>query len=629
MGRGADRSSEACQLIGWYERLASEIAYVRGPLRALRRTRAIGKKPDHTLRELIESLAQRFAERPALVSDRETITYRQLNARSNQYARWYAEEAEARGEIVALLMPNRPEYLCVWIGIAKAGGVTALLNTHLSGLSLAHCINVVNVTMLIVDASMLPVLEPIRALIARPVKLFVHGATAAPQTPLEPALARHSSANLAGAERVALGIDDKCIFIYTSGTTGLPKAANLNHYRVQLMMQAFAGVVAARPNDRLFDCLPMYHSNGGVVAPGAMLVVGGTCLIKERFSAREFWSDIRATGSTMFIYIGEMCRYLVNREPDPLDGEHGLRLCVGNGLRPDIWPQFQRRFKLPQIVEFYGSTEGNVSMFNFDSRPGAIGRIPAWAKRIFVIRLVKFDHERQAPIRDEAGFCIECAANEAGEAIGEILHDPGKPGNRFEGYADATESEKKILRNVFHPGDAWFRSGDLLRKDARGYFYFVDRIGDTFRWKGENVATSEVSEVVTGFAGVHEASVYGVLVAGRDGRAGMAALVLEEAGAFDLAAFDAYLVRHLPDYARPIFLRFRQALDVTGTFKQRKIDLVSAGFDPTRIEEPLFYRDPACGGFVTLDLAAYQAILDGTKPIGWGETPAAREFSLP
>jgi fatty-acyl-CoA synthase len=613
--------------MGWSQRLASEIAYVTGPVRALTRTRTIAKKPAHTLRELIETLAGRFADRQALVSDRQTITYRQLNARSNQYARWYADQAKARGDVVGLLMPNRPEYLCIWIGIAKAGGVTALLNTNLPGLSLAHCINVVDIRMLIVDASLLPALEAIRALLARPITLFVYGETEARETRLEPLLACQANDDLAGAERPALSIDDKCIFIYTSGTTGLPKAANLNHYRVQLMMQAFAGVVAARPDDRLYDCLPMYHSNGGVLAPGAMLAAGGTCIIKEKFSAREFWSDIRATNSTMFVYIGELCRYLVNREPDPLDGQHGLRLCLGNGLRPDIWQAFQQRFKLPQIVEFYGSTEGNVTMFNFDSRPGAIGRIPAWAKRIFVVRIVKFDHERQAAVRNAAGFCIECAPNEAGEAIGEILYDPAKPGNRFEGYADAAESEKKILRNVFRQGDAWFRSGDLLRRDERGYFYFVDRIGDTFRWKGENVSTSEVSEVITGFAGVREASVYGVLLAGQDGRAGMAAMVLEEAGELDLVAFDRYLMRNLPDYARPIFLRFRNALDVTGTFKQRKIDLVSSGFDPTRIDDPLFFRDPNSGGFVTLDVAHYQAILAGTQSIGWGES--ARAVSLP
>jgi fatty-acyl-CoA synthase len=595
-----------------YDRLASDLAYVKGPLRALRRTKPIAKQPGRTIRELAEQLAVRHGDKVALESLGESYSYRHWNEQSNRYAHWFCGQQFGKGDVIALLMPNRAEYLCVWTGVAKAGGVTALLNTSLNGRSLAHCICVVGAKAIIVDAALLPHFETARQLIDPTIKIFIHGKSSAADPRIDTALVNCSGANLSGSERLALTINDKCIFIFTSGTTGMPKAANLNHYRVQLMMHGFAGVTAATETDRMYDCLPMYHSNGGVVAPGAVLVVGGTCVIRERFSANGFWSDVVQSHCTMFIYIGELCRYLLNVPPGSYDTAHHVRLCVGNGLRPDIWVSFRDRFKLPKIVEFYGSTEGNVSMFNFDSKPGAVGRIPKWAERVFVVKIVKFNFETEQPLRDERGFCIECGPNEVGEVIGEILNDPAKPGNRFEGYADATATEKKILRNVFKSGDAWFRSGDLMRKDARGYFFFVDRIGDTYRWKGENVATSEVAEVISCFAGVREATVYGVAIPGADGRAGMAAIVSDDPGRFDFQAFRLHLGRNLPEHALPIIVRFQTRLDVTSTFKQRKIDLVASGFNPGRVADPLYFHDPSSQSYRPLDGALYERIMSGS-----------------
>ncbi len=321
----------------------------------------------------------------------------------------------------------------------------------------------------------------------------------------------------------------------------------------------------------------MYHTNGGVLAPGLALAVGGSCVIRDRFSAREFWPDIARHRCTMFVYIGELCRYLLQAPPDPSDRSHSIRLCVGNGLRPDVWVPFRDRFGVHDIIEFYASTEGNCSMFNFDSRPEAVGRVPKWAASRFPIRVIRFDVETEEPVRTAEGLCIECAPGEVGELVGEILNDPARPGNRFEGYTDREATERKVLRDVIRKGDAWFRAGDLMRRDERGYFFFVDRVGDTFRWKGENVATSEVSETITGFPGVREANVYGVAVPGTEGRAGMASLVVDDPAAFDLVGFSAFLASRLPAYAVPVFLRFATRLAVTGTFKQRKIELVSEG----------------------------------------------------
>jgi fatty-acyl-CoA synthase len=367
--------------------------------------------------------------------------------------------------------------------------------------------------------------------------------------------------------------------------------------------------MGTRASDRMYDCLPMYHTTGGVVAIGALLVKGGSVVIREKFSASAFWDDVARHDCTMFQYIGELCRYLVNAPPSANETRHRLRLCCGNGLRPDIWPAFQARFRIPRIVEFYAATEGNVTLFNFEGRPGAIGRVPRLLDRRFPVRIVKFDIGQEAPLRDERGFCIRCAPGEAGETIGRIVNDPSAPSNRFEGYADPQDSERKILRNVFAPGDAWFRTGDLMRQDARGYFYFVDRIGDTFRWKGENVSTAEVAETVNRFPGIRDANVYGVEVPGRDGRAGMAAIVADHN--LDLAGLRAHLHALLPEYARPLFLRVCGELAVTMTFKQKKIDLVGQGFDPASTSDAIYFDDPRVGGFVRVDAARYAQIVSG------------------
>jgi fatty-acyl-CoA synthase len=364
-----------------------------------------------------------------------------------------------------------------------------------------------------------------------------------------------------------------------------------------------------RSGDRMYNCLPMYHTAGGLIATGAPLLHGGTVVLRERFSASDFWHDVVRHDCTLFQYIGELCRYLVNSLPHPDETRHRLRLVCGNGLRPDIWIEFKNRFRIPKVVEFYAATEGNVTLFNFDGRPGAVGRIPWYLAHRFPTAIIKYDVESDHPIRGPDGLCIPCATDEAGEAIGKIVSDPTKPGNRFEGYANKADDEHKILRNVFEPDDAWFRTGDLLRQDADGYFYFVDRVGDTFRWKGENVSTTQVADMMARFPGIRDVTVYGVHVTGQEGRAGMAALVIEDG--LDLAALRRHLADHLPDYARPLFLRIRGEIDLTSTFKQKKIDLKKQGFDPTISGDPIYFNDPATQAFVPLDAELFQRIQTG------------------
>jgi fatty-acyl-CoA synthase len=391
----------------------------------------------------------------------------------------------------------------------------------------------------------------------------------------------------------------------------MPKAANINHYRVIAAMVAFASVMGATGRDRMYDCLPLYHTVGGVIALGAGLAVGGSVYIAERFSARQFWDDVVDNDCTLFQYIGELCRYLTVAPPHPKEHSHRLRVACGNGLRPDVWPNFRERFRIPNIREFYAATEGNAVMFNIDGKEGAIGRVPFWLKPLFPMANVRLRAEDDVDTiyRNAAGFCEVCAPGEIGELVSEIVFDPMKPGQRFDGYADQTATEAKILRDVFKKGDAWFRSADLVRRDAQGYFYFVDRLGDTFRWKGENVSTSEVAETLGACPGLQEANSYGVRVPGYDGRAGMVAIAV--ADDFDLERLRTYAASALPPYARPVFVRIQPKIDATSTFKQRKFNLVQEGFDPAVVADRLYFDDPRTGGYVPLDPALYAEIVAG------------------
>jgi fatty-acyl-CoA synthase len=595
--------------MGLIERLAADVVCLKGALRTLKMTTPIAKNPTRIFPVVIDELADKFGDAPALLSDRESLSYRELAQRSNRYARWARAQAIDKGDTVCLMMPNRPDYLALWLGITRVGGVVALLNTNLTGAALAHCINVVNPRHVIVAAESFAPIESARGSITASAKFWLHGEADANFPRLDREVEGFSGDTLTDAERVPLTIEDRALFIYTSGTTGLPKAANMNHYRVMLASHAFAGAMDPQPSDRMYDCLPMYHTVGGIVATGALLVRGGSVVIREKFSAREFWDDVVRWDCTMMQYIGELCRYLVNSPPHPNERAHRLRLACGNGLRPDVWPEFKRRFQIPQIIEFYGATEGNVNLFNFEGKVGAVGRVPWFIAHRFPTKVVRFDVELQQPVRDAHGFCIECAPDEPGEVIGRILKDASKPGARFEGYATAADTEKKVLRDVFQKGDVWFRTGDLMRKDANGYFYFVDRVGDTFRWKGENVSTTEVEEAIGAFDGALEANVYGVQVRGHDGRAGMAAIVAKDN--FNLTAFHDHLTRRLPDYARPVFLRTRSHIDVTATFKQKKLELVAQGFDPKLTGDPIYFNDPAAKAFVRLDAALSDRIRTG------------------
>ncbi|MGJ4948956.1 long-chain-acyl-CoA synthetase [Bradyrhizobium sp. HKCCYLS20291] len=571
-------------------------------LKAIELTARIEAEPTRLFADLVDGWAAQQPDHPALISDRETLSYSALSARINQYARWALGNGIRPGDTVALMLPSRPDYLAAWLGISRIGGVVALINTNLVGSSLAHCVNVASPAHVILSNEFRASYDGAAPLISHTPRVWDHGGD------LAAALAEMATHALGTAQRPNVTINDRALLIYTSGTTGLPKAASISHRRILNWGGWFAGLTGASAVDRLYDCLPVYHSVGGIVAPCSMLRAGGAAVLAEKFSARQFWRDVVSNDCTLVQYIGELCRYLLAAPPTELDRAHRLRLACGNGLRGDVWEAFQARFAIPQMLEFYAATEGNFSLYNVEAKVGSIGRVPSLLAHRFPAAIIRLDDEQRAPLRGPDGLCVSCARGEVGEAVGRIgKADDG--GGRFEGYTDTAETEKKILRDVFAEGDAWFRTGDLMRQDEQGFFYFVDRVGDTFRWKGENVATSEVNEAILQCPGITEASTYGVVIPGTDGRAGMAALVVDDD--FDLARLSTELARRLPAYSQPVALRLTASLDATETFKQKKQQLMLEGFDPAVVADPLYIRDGATGAYRTLDPDLYARITTG------------------
>lgn len=567
-------------------------------LRALKLTASIGENPRRTLPLAFEEIAHARGDAAAIVSERGDFTFRQLAERARRYARWGLSRGLVKGDAVALVMENQPDYVAIWLGLTRIGVVVALINHNLAGAALAHCIRIASPRLVLASPALASNCEAAATECGAPL-IICDGR-------LDGELAALSAAPLELDETEQPTVSDHALYIYTSGTTGLPKAAIVSHRRVMNWALWFCGLLDITPQDRMYNCLPLYHSVGGVVAMFAPLLGGGSVALRERFSASAFWDDIVRYDCTLFQYIGELCRYLANAPTCDAEKKHSLRAAVGNGLRPEVWPLFERRFGIPRILEFYAATESNFSLYNVEGAPGAIGRIPGFLAASQVVRLIRYDMEADAPMRGEDGFCIACGPEEPGEAIARIAGD-------FEGYLDRAASEKKILRDVFKPGDAWMRSGDLMRKDARGFFYFVDRVGDTFRWKGENVATAEVAQAVAAYPGVLDVNVYGVEIPGRDGRAGMAAIVAGEG--FEIDGLYAHLAAQLPTYARPLFLRLSRSLEVTETFKHRKRELAAEGFDPSRIPDPVFFASSGRSIYVALDSALYGKILSGTVPL--------------
>ncbi|MGJ3233078.1 MAG: long-chain-acyl-CoA synthetase [Oceanicaulis sp.] len=590
----------------------TELARLLGKLKQIK-----PDSPDLTP-DLLERSVDAHKNRTAfLTEENEKISYKAFDEYANRIANWAVDQGLEPGDTVVLYMANRWEYVAIWYGLSKVGVLAALVNNQISGQSLAHTVNIAEAEHAIVEGELAGQYETALDQIKSEVQAWV---TDGAQTNIggardfDTALLEASPKRPKRSRRAHLLAKDACMKMYTSGTTGLPKAAIVAHTRALYYLQVFGVAARANKSDKMMMVLPLYHATGGLCGVGAALSFGGTLIVRRRFSASRFWADSVETGATMFMYVGELCRFLVAADPDANEKKHKIRVAIGNGLRPDVWPRFAERSGIPRIIEFYGATEGNVGLINLDSKPGAIGRVPPHLAKRFNIKLVQFDTEKEEVIRDANGRCIECKPGEVGEAIGEIRPDDAR--YRFDGYQDQEATKKKILTGVFEDGDVYFRTGDLMKRDAQGYFYFVDRIGDTFRWKSENVSTNEVAEALGVFDGVVQANVYGVEVGDYSGKAGMAALIVDEK--FDLQALRAHVHRELPHYARPVFVRIHTEAPsehTTGTFKLKKTDLVKEGWDPAKVDEPLYLDDHDAGAYVELTPELRAQILSNEKRI--------------
>ncbi len=553
-----------------------------------------------------EAVVDKYPNNVAWRFEGNLTTYAEMDALANKVANWALGLGLQAGDAVALFMENRPEYVSFWYGLSKIGVVVGLINHNLTDKALAHCVNIADAKLILTGADQDDAIRSADGLFEGNPKVWSYGGQEGED--LAAALTAVSEKRPDRSHRAHLLGKDLCLYVYTSGTTGLPKAARLTQARTQGMMRSFIGPCKTTSRDRVYITLPLYHGTGGLCGVGQALMTGACIILHKKFSASQFWDDAADQGATSIVYIGELCRYLVNSPPHPKEKAHKIRTGFGNGLRPDIWEEFLTRFNISYVCEFYGSTEGNVSFLGFDGKVGAVGRIPGYLEKSVYghVAFVKFDVVEEKPIRGNDGFCIKTLPGEPGEAIGKVGDETR---TRFEGYNDEEATKKKILRDVFEEGDMWFRTGDLMSKDAEGYVYFVDRIGDTFRWKGENVSTNEVAEFVARAPGISTANVYGVSVPGTDGRAGMAAITTN--GDVDYDNLYAWLSEHLPKYAIPLFIRVQQEAETTGTFKYRKVELVKEGFDPSTVSEPIWYFDPETNKYEPLTPDAHETIASG------------------
>nr|KAF6309891.1 solute carrier family 27 member 1 [Pipistrellus kuhlii] len=572
------------------------------------------QRAHHTIPGIFEAVARQQPDRLALVDagSGASWTFAQLDAYSNAVANVFQQRGLGPGDVVAIFLEGRPEFVGLWLGLAKAGVEAALLNVNLRREPLAFCLGTSGAKALIFGGELAAEVAEVSGQLGKSLLKFCSGDLGPegswPDTQLlDPLLKEASTAPL--AQSPGKGMDDRLFYIYTSGTTGLPKAAIVVHSRYYRIAAFGHHAYSMGPSDVLYDCLPLYHSAGNIMGVGQCLIYGMTVVLRKKFSASRFWDDCVKHNCTVVQYIGEICRYLLKQPVREAERQHRVRLAVGNGLRPAIWEEFTERFGVRQIGEFYGATECNCSIANMDGKVGSCGFNSRILPYVYPIRLVKVNEDTMELLRDAQGLCIPCRTGEPGLLVGQI--NQRDPLRRFDGYISESATSKKIAHSVFRKGDSAYLSGDVLVMDELGYMYFRDRSGDTFRWRGENVSTTEVEGVLSRLLGQTDVAVYGVAVPGVEGKAGMAAIA-DPHGQLSPNELYQELQKVLAPYARPIFLRLLPQMDTTGTFKIQKTRLQHESFDPSQTSDPLFFLDLKQGHYLPLDQAVYTQICSGS-----------------
>ncbi|XP_027696654.1 very long-chain acyl-CoA synthetase [Vombatus ursinus] len=573
-----------------------------------RRVRSYSRRrPVRTILSAFLERARQTPNKPFLLFQDETLSYAQVDRRSNQVARMLHDCLGLRqGDCVAVFLGNEPAYVWLWLGMAKLGCAMACLNYNIRAKSLVHCFQCSGAKVLLSSPDLQAAIEDVLSTLKQDdVSVYYLSRTSTTDgvDSLLDKLDETSDEPIPESWRSDVDFSTPALYIYTSGTTGLPKAAVINHRRIWYATGIFqASNVTSE--DVIYTSLPLYHSAALLIGLHGCILKGATLVLRTKFSASQFWEDCRKYKVTIIQYIGELLRYLCNVPKKPNDRDHRVRMAVGNGLRADIWREFIHRFGDIHIYEFYASTEGNIGFLNYPRKIGAVGRQNILQKKAVSYELIKYDVEKDEPVRDGNGYCIKVPKGEVGLLICKITHL-----TPFSGYAGGkTQTEKKKLRDVFKKGDVYFNSGDLLLIDHENFIYFHDRIGDTFRWKGENVATTEVADIVGLVDFVQEVNVYGVPVPGHEGRIGMASIRVKENHEFDGKKLYKHLADYLPSYARPRFIRLQDIIEITGTFKHRKVMLVEEGFNPAVIKDALYFLDDTEKMYIPMTEDIYNSI---------------------
>ncbi len=550
----------------------------------------------------VEENAQQYTNKIAIKFEDTTLTYKEFNELVNQYANYFISIGLKKNDVVKVLIKNRLEFLLVYTANAKIGAISSLINTDLRKQTLVYSLNHTPGKIVVVGEECFEVFNNVKTELnlsdakklcyipdSRDLPL-PEGFIDLPQVVNNfPVDNPSTTANVQTSDVLA--------YLFTSGTTGMPKAALLTHFRVIVPGIAFGRLIAEfTPDDIIYIPLPFFHGTSLMTGWSAILVSGGALALGRKFSARHFWDEVRKYNATSFSYVGEVCRYLMNQPSKPDDSDNSVRVIIGNGLRPEIWKDFKKRFDIPFVAEFYGSSEGNggyANAFNFDCTCGYGTGTPA---------IVRYDFDEEIPIKNKRGFMRKVRRGEVG-----LLLFKSEGDYTFQGYTDKEATEEKIFRNVFRNGDAWFNTGDLMRDQGCNHAQFVDRLGDTFRWKGHNISTTQVEQVLNVFDHVSMSSVYGVKIPYTDGRAGMAAIVPKASvDEFDFKGFTNLLSENLAPYAIPLFLRFKSALSITHTFKFKKIELKKESIDIGN--DPLYVLLPGKSEYVPLTKEIYENI---------------------
>ena len=553
----------------------------------------------------LERNADAHPDNPAILFEDDRYTHKEFNEWVNRYANYLLSLGVKKGEVISAFLENRPEILFLIGAVSKIGAIVSLINPHQRGPSLIHSFTVTPSEHFVIGEERVEAFEAIRDDLKPGMKtkqyfLKDRGMCSAPDGYSDWHKAAETSSAANPPTTADITMEDAFAYLFTSGTTGLPKAAITQHGRWVTPLKTFGqAMLQLTPEDTLYIPLPFYHGTAMYVGWPTAAAGGAAIAMRRKFSTSNFWKDVKKFNATAFVYIGELCRYLMLQPDSPVDSKNTIRKIVGNGLRPDIWKAFKSRFGISEVYEFYGASEGNIAFVNLLNLDCTVGYCP------MVYAIVKYDMDNDAPVKNDEGFLQTVGKGEAGLLISQISEEMP-----FIGYTDAVETENKILRDVFEAGDAWFDTGDLLRDIGYKHGQFVDRIGDTFRWKGENVSTTQVEAILNDLDHITESNVYGVSIPGTDGRAGMAAIITDkDAAPMDLDTLIPALTERLPAYALPVFLRFKEEFETTDTLKLKKAALKKEAFDPNRISDPLYARLPGESSYTLLTKDLYADII--------------------